>query len=984
MSQARCCTCNGANAKCINCRCARNNIACFSCYPGRHGRCQNVSSSLMVSSNNASSPPNEDLPGGSDTHAPETSTSQDACSQMASVVQKLRQCRSSIIAHIPKGSRYQFAKALANTIDAVISRKDAASWIRFVIFPLFCLRSPPHNGKKHTVSLATIINRRISSFESNQDIRELLSSLETASHSSRRKKSNHADHQLRKSVSNKINDGDVRGAVRLITSEDALAPYTSSVLSELQEKHPPKPPDRRPFPSPTCPPFEVSSDDVVSAIKSFPVGSSGGITRLRPQHLKETLRLDAGDQRERLVKLLTALTNALLSNSVPDFVRPVLFGANITALKKKSGGIRPIAVGDVFRRIACKCAMRRVEPTLSALLMPSQLGCGVRAGIDAAIHSTREKLFSSTDCKLFLKIDFQNAFNTIRRDHVAECLYKFAPELLSIYTASYSQPSFLTFGDSILQSDEGLQQGDPLAPAFFCLGLHDIISSLRTPYKIAYLDDVSLIGDLSTITKDMEFFIPACKKIGLEVNGGKCELTKIGTSNVDCSQLSSTHLPGLKWVSVDDATLLGAALGDKSLAALLCDFAKKFATFNDRLLALSAHDAFFLLRNCLYMPKLLHTLRTSPSFTRPDLLREIDNSVTNSLSAILNVKLDGSKTSQISLPTKLGGFGVCSAEFLAASAFLASLHAADATCQVISETWDLCVNTTHEAALSQWRSQGPSATVPTQAKEKQKSWSSPLHSKAYETLFFSSDEIDRTRLQACKAYGAGDWINVLPSSSLGLHLSDEQLRVAASVRLGAPVSLEHICVRCGSVSDSFGKHAFSCKRSTGRHVRHYLMNDTIDRALHTMQMPTRLEPNGLTLDTNLKPDGVSSSSWSHGKPLAWDVTCAHPLAQSWLPVAQRGVSAVATAVEAKKRTKYAALEQDFCFEPVSVETLGGLGDSTALFIACLGAKIAARTGDPKATLHLRQRLAIAIQIGNCACVAETLPQPGVTLPFNDF
>lgn len=162
------------------------------------------------------------------------------------------------------------------------------------------------------------------------------------------------------------------------------------------------------------------------------------------------------------------------------------------------------------------------------------------------------------------------------------------------------------------------------------------------------------------------------------------------------------------------------------------------------------------------------------------------------------------------------------------------------------------------------------------------------------------------------------------------------------------------------------------------------MNDTIDRALHTMQMPTRLEPSGLTPDTNLKPDGISSSSWCHGKPLAWDVTCAHPLAQSWLPVAQRGVSAVATAVESKKRTKYAELEQNFVFEPVSVETFGGMGDSTAHFIKSLGAKIAACTGDPKATLHLRQRLAIAIQIGNCACVVETMPQPGLTLPFNYF
>ena len=243
--------------------------------------------------------------------------------------------------------------------------------------------------------------------------------------------------------------------------------------------------------------------------------------------------------------------------------------------------------------------MRLVEPTLSPLLMPFQLGCGVRAGIDAAIHSTREKLLSTTEGNSFLKIDFKNAFNTIRRDHVAECLLKFAPELLQFYTACYSQPTFLSFGDSILQSDEGLQQGDPLAPAYFCLGLHEIISSLRTPFKIAYLDDVSLYGEPSTIIEDLKTFIPACRKIGLEVNDSKCELTKSGTSQIEWSRLFYELLPGLKEVSIDDATLLGAALGTKSLADLLSDFTRRFAIFRERLTKLSAHDAFFLLCNCL-------------------------------------------------------------------------------------------------------------------------------------------------------------------------------------------------------------------------------------------------------------------------------------------------------------------------------------------------------------------------------------------------
>ena len=237
---------------------------------------------------------------------------------------------------------------------------------------------------------------------------------------------------------------------------------------------------------------------------------------------------------------------------------------------------------------------------------------------------------------------------------------------------------------------------------------------------------------------------------------------------------------------------------------------------------------------------------------------------------------------------------------------------------------------------------------------------------------------------ACRAQGAGDWLNALPSTPLGLHLNDDQFRNAAAIRLGAPVSLEHVCSLCGSLADGSGSHAFSCTKSTGRHIRHRLMNDVINRALHSVPIPTRLEPEGLLPDSNLRPDGVSLIPWSAGKCLTWDVTCAHPLAQSWLGTSQRGESAVATAVETKKRTKYKDLDLNFHFEPVSVETIGGVGQSTALFLKKLGEKIAAETADDNSTTYLRQRLGIAIQVGNCACLMETLPAPGSTLPPTDF
>ena len=550
---------------------------------------------------------------------------------------------------------------------------------------------------------------------------------------------------------------------------------------------------------------------------------------------------------------------------------------------------------------------------------------------------------------------------------------------MGIFTTCYSEPSYLVFGDHVLLSDEGLQQGDPLSPAYFCLGIHETISELSSHSKIAYLDDISLFGDVSYVLQDLKHVISACSKIGLELNPTKCELTVFNDHHELSLQQIYEHLPDLSLVPAKEATLLGAALGDDSLNALLESFMSSFDIMQKRLLKLSSHDALFLLRNSLAMPKLLHSLRTSPSYIRPDLLSDIDSTFMRTLSSILNVKLGDTQTAQASLPVKLGGLGIISVVTIASPAFLSSSHAADPMCQSISREWQLTSNTTYTAALSLWKSQSSSVALPTENLNRQKSWSDPLHLQQADYLLSSSDANNRVRLSACRVQGSGDWLNALPSTSLGLHMNNEQLRTAASVRLGTPVSIDHTCVRCGSFADGYGRHAFCCPRSTGRHLRHHLMNDVIDRAMHSIQIPTRLEPSGLCNGNNLKPDGITLTPWTRGKSLAWDVTCAFPLAPLWLTLALRGGSAVPTAVEQKKMKKYESLSPDYCVQPVSVDVFGGMGESTAPFIAELGASIVVKSGDKNAASFLRQRLSIAVQIGNSAFILETLPEPGNTL-----
>ena len=61
-----------------------------------------------------------------------------------------------------------------------------------------------------------------------------------------------------------------------------------------------------------------------------------------------------------------------------------------------------------------------------------------------------------------------NAFNMVSRDEMLRVVYEELPELYTFVHMCYAGSSLLNFGVHQLRSDEGLQQGDPLAPLLFC------------------------------------------------------------------------------------------------------------------------------------------------------------------------------------------------------------------------------------------------------------------------------------------------------------------------------------------------------------------------------------------------------------------------------------------------------------------------------------------------------------------------------------
>ena len=189
-------------------------------------------------------------------------------------------------------------------------------------------------------------------------------------------------------VSSKIEDGNIKAAIRILPSDDKPAPNSATPLLNLLDKHPRPAAYKHLSPDDNLPkPLQVAEADILQVIRSFLAGSSGGPNGLRPQHiLKLVTCKEIGTG---LMSSIAAFANLLLKGKYHDEVAQIIFGGSLIALSKKSGGIRPIAIGYAWRRLAAKCANTYVIAELADYFSPIQLGVGVPGGCEATVHATR-------------------------------------------------------------------------------------------------------------------------------------------------------------------------------------------------------------------------------------------------------------------------------------------------------------------------------------------------------------------------------------------------------------------------------------------------------------------------------------------------------------------------------------------------------------------------------------------------------------------
>lgn len=157
----------------------------------------------------------------------------------------------------------------------------------------------------------------------------------------------------------------------------------------------------------------ITLAEIVKCVRSFPRASETGGSGLTAAHLRDMLDVPAFDTSFCLRESLFRLSTLFIQGKICPTLSPWIAAAPLTAATKRKGGIHPIVVGEVLRRMISSTMMSRVADDASSYLETIQIGVSICGGCESIVHSSHRltSLLESEPSFGLLQIDFRKAFN---------------------------------------------------------------------------------------------------------------------------------------------------------------------------------------------------------------------------------------------------------------------------------------------------------------------------------------------------------------------------------------------------------------------------------------------------------------------------------------------------------------------------------------------------------------------------------------------
>ena len=549
----------------------------------------------------------------------------------------------------------------------------------------------------------------------------------------------------------------------------------------------------------------------------------------------------------------------------------------------------------------------------------------------------------------------------------------------------YGQPSSLIYkGDSsvtVLRSQEGVHQGDPLGPFYFCVAINCVLQRLQSEnldtVLLAYFDDINLLGPPGKIGELLPLFVKELESCGLKLNPAKCELYHI---EADMQGWAS----GMRCLS-DGVLLLGAAFGtEEFITEHYEECARDGAALLQGISELqSSQCAFLLLSRCANL-RMAHITRLSPPAVTAEAASIHDCLIQRTLSSLLlSDHLPEFSCKQARLRVASGGLGLSSLSDQRHHAFLSSWADSfrdllsgepllgDELRQVVgvdsSTPSARALRDCHQALCDVFGEiVPPLGELHLQPPKFQSKLGVALDKVHFSNLFQQADQRSRARLLSTSCRESGAWIQAVPTTQT-LSLTSEEFRLGVLMRLGMPIPESRGLLtcpnsKCTSAVDSEGMHLLTCGMGPGR-VR---LHDRMVRAWNSLILSTGLrtcvEPRGLYQDQR-RPD-IVIPDFHDGRGMHLDLSLTHPCLPSNVSPASHTPGAAAAKREGVKRDTYKDCAE--LFQPIVMEHCGRWGPAALHFLDQLAKR--ARVSLPDVTCgqfrdHWLKRLGCELQRG---------------------
>ena len=523
---------------------------------------------------------------------------------------------------------------------------------------------------------------------------------------------------------------------------------------------------------------------------------------------------------------------------------------------------------------------------------------------------------------------------------------------------------------SILYSQEGTTQGDPLAMPMYAIALLPLIEGVNPEQSVTqtwYADDATAAGKIRKLKDWWNALVSLGPKFGYHVNASKTHLiTK------ECHRATADAVFGDTEVKItaDGKSHLGASLGTTSFTELYVK--NKVEKWCEELLHLSsiaethpqaAYAGFThgLVNKWSYLTRAIENIGP--------LLQPLEDVIRSKFIPALSGMPAPSEEVRdlLALPCRLGGLGILNPTRTASHEFQASV---EITTPIVSSILSHESRYTYETLSDQLSAV---AEIKKRKRARQSSSASELKSKLPPDL--------QRAMDLSTEKGTSNWLTVLPVEEFGFSLHKGAFRDALALRYGWPLS--NIPQTCSCGSNFTVEHMLSCAKGGYPSIRHNEIRDftahLMTEVCHNVAVEPHLQPltgeslHGLSSNTEdgARLDVAADGFWgSRFERAFFDVRVFNPYAPS------NKRSMLQACYRKHENTKKRAYDQRIrevehgTFSALVFSSTGGMGRQAITTYKRLASLIAEKRDEPYSITMgwIRCRLSFSLLRSSIMCI----------------